>query len=58
MVMSKPNSPTDQKPYEAVVNKELTADEIAQLDHNLVRFIELLIKLDKQQKQAKEINQV
>ena len=56
--MSRPHSPTNQKPYEEVVNKELTADEIAQLDHNLVRFIELLIKLDKQQKQAKETNRI
>lgn len=51
--MNNPAEPTPKKPYEDLINRELDTDEIAQLDHNLVRFVELLIKLDKQQKQAK-----
>lgn len=50
--MNKPQS----KPYETLVNRELSEEETKQLDHNLIRFVELLIKLDNQQKQAKDNN--
>lgn len=52
--MSKPAP----KPYETLIDRTLSEDEAKQLDHNLIRFVELLIKLDKQQKQAKETDQL
>ena len=44
------------KPYKGLIDRNLTDEEVKQLDHNLIRFVELLIKLDKQQKQAKDNN--
>ena len=52
--MNKPQS--QPKPYETMIDHELTKEQIKQLDHNLIRFVELLIKLDKQQEQAKDNN--
>lgn len=50
--MNKSNKDTSlPKPYEGLVDEELTPEQIAQRDHNLVRFVEFLIKLDKQKQQ-------
>lgn len=50
--MSKFNRNTTlPKPYEGLVDEELTPEQVAQRDHNLVRFVEFLIKLDKQKQQ-------
>ncbi len=46
------------KPYATLISEELSEEQIKQLDHNLIRFVELLIKLDKQQKQSKETSQL
>lgn len=48
--MSKLNSTPQQEPYSAIVKGELSPEKVLELDHNMVRFIELLIKLDKQMK--------
>ena len=50
--MRKLNSTPQQAPYSTIVQGELSAEKILELDHNIVRFIELLIKLDKQMNNA------
>ena len=50
--MSKLNSTPQQAPYSAIVKGELSTEKVLELDHNIVRFIELLIKLDKQMNDA------
>lgn len=50
--MSKSNKDVSlPKPYEGLVDEELTPEQVAQRDYNLVRFVEFLIKLDKQKQQ-------
>ena len=49
--VNKKSSDQPQKPY-LKYGKDLSEDEIAKLDNNLISFIELLIKLDKQQKKT------
>jgi len=54
--MNKKPVPEKQKPYAQLINKKLSDKQIAQLDHNIIRFVELLIKLDKQEKESKNNN--
>lgn len=41
-------------PFEKLYKRELTPDELAEIKHNFFGFMDLLIEIDKEQKQTKE----
>jgi len=46
----------ENKPIETLYEKALTDEELAEAKHNLVNFVEMLIKMDKQQKEWTKAN--
>ena len=40
----------DAKPFEEVYGKALTPEEVKEMKHNLVSYVQLLIQLDRQKK--------
>ena len=51
--MNKSDNSKDIKPYESLASRKLSDTEIEEFDFSLVRVIELLIKLDRQQTESK-----
>jgi len=51
--MNKSDNSKDIKPYESLTSRKLSDTEIEEFDFSLVRVIELLIKLDRQQTESK-----
>lgn len=51
------NQTKQLNPFEKLYKRELASDELAEIKHNFFGFMDLLIEIDKEQKQTKEGDQ-
>lgn len=51
------NQTKQSNPFEKLYKRELTVDELAEIKHNFFGFMDLLMEIDKEQKQTKEEGQ-